>query len=403
MKAAERRQDILKIIQNLDISPTMYKNAHDKYISLARYLESHGVEADMYPQGSFALGTVVRPVAKNPDASYDLDFICQVWRNRDQQAPSDLRADVEEILRSSDLYGGKLEVYDKCFTIRYADIGGVGFSIDIVPAVDENAINKYRLVQKSRTPSLIQTAIAIPKQCNNTYRWITNNPRGYRTWFEEINKPFMLAVRQDQRSKILQENRTLYSSVEEIPDAVFRSSIQRVIQILKYHRDVYYGQFQDGDDTKPISAIISTIVAQVAAHSPATISVFELLQYVLNEFGTYGNYQHLTEKRFSECHPGKDLIRKENGRWILENPANPEDNLADQWNADTKIPDRFFRWIRTAYEDLVNSISLDDGEFRARMETAFRPDIVASMWSDKYQKAPPVPVPTTAAKPWKRI
>ena len=37
----------------------MLKNAHDKYISLARYLESHGIEADMYPQGSFALGTAV--------------------------------------------------------------------------------------------------------------------------------------------------------------------------------------------------------------------------------------------------------------------------------------------------------------------------------------------------------
>lgn len=30
----------------------------------------------MYPQGSFAIGTVVRPNVKNPDANYDLDFIC---------------------------------------------------------------------------------------------------------------------------------------------------------------------------------------------------------------------------------------------------------------------------------------------------------------------------------------
>lgn len=202
---------------------------------------------------------------------------------------------------------------------------------------------------------------------------------------------------------ILQENRTLFSSVEEIPDAVFRSSIQRVIQILKYHRDVYYSQFRDGDDTKPISAIISTIVAQVAASLPATISVFDLLRFVLDEFNTYGNYQLLTEKRFSECHPGKDLIRKENGRWILENPANPEDNLADQWNTDGKIPQRFYRWIRTAYDDLISSSSLEDSEFRSKIETAFRPDIVASLWSDKYRKAPPIPVPATAAKPWKKV
>lgn len=50
----ERQQDILSIISELDISPTMYSNAVEKYKAITAYLESYGIEAEMYPQGSFA-------------------------------------------------------------------------------------------------------------------------------------------------------------------------------------------------------------------------------------------------------------------------------------------------------------------------------------------------------------
>ena len=30
------------------------------------------------------------------------------------------------------------------------------------------------------------------------------------------------------------------------------------------------------------------------------------------------------------------------GNWNIPNPANPEDNLADRWNKDSKIPYYFF-------------------------------------------------------------
>ena len=106
----ERQKDILSIIANLDISPTMYKNATEKYTAITKFLSDCGIEADMYPQGSFAFGTVVRPNAKNPSASYDLDFICQVKGNRTDISPSGLRKKIEDALTSSGIYGGKLEV-----------------------------------------------------------------------------------------------------------------------------------------------------------------------------------------------------------------------------------------------------------------------------------------------------
>ncbi|WP_368293579.1 nucleotidyltransferase [Dehalobacter sp. TBBPA1] len=402
MSINDRQRDILKIISQLDMTPTMYKNAVTKYTSIAKYLENNGIEADIYPQGSFALGTVVRPNAKDPNASYDLDFVCQLRINRNELTAAESWKVVEDILNGSDLYGGKLSIYDKCFTIEYAEVGGVGFSIDIVPAADENEENKIRLRSKSKNPGLIDTAIAIPKHCEKIYNWMTNNPKGYRAWFNDINASFKAASRVQYRQMLFEENRSLYASVEEIPEELERSTMQRIIQILKYHRDMYYSKFDNGDDIKPISAIINTIVARISSSVSASISVFDLLNYVLGEFATYAQYQTITEERFAERYQGKNVIGRKNGKWTIENPANPEDNLADQWNQDASIPTHFFAWAKAVREDLIDSLQLSDEDFRARAETAFGLKVVASTWGTKYNKVAPKPVsPIIPAKPWR--
>ena len=172
----ERQQDILSIISELDISPTMYSNAVEKYKAITAYLESYGIEAEMYPQGSFAFGTVVRPTSKSADANYDLDFICQIKGDRSSHTPSELRKILLDALKASGIYEGKLEIWDECFTIEYADVGKIGFTIDIVPATDESEEKKQSLLAKSSYPNLINTAVAIPKHNgNHNYTWITNN------------------------------------------------------------------------------------------------------------------------------------------------------------------------------------------------------------------------------------
>ena len=226
----ERQKDILSIISSLDISPTMYRNAIEKYNAITKFLNDCGIEATMYPQGSFAFGTVVRPNAKDPSANYDLDFICQVCGCRTDYTPSGLRQKIEDALNSSGVYGGKLTVYKECFTIEYADINDIGFSIDIVPAADEDSNNKKRLIGKSLNPELIETAIAIPKHNGErNYSWLTNNPKGFRTWFDKKNAPFLAVSRASFRERLFEENSVLFSSVEEIPHELDRSALQRVI------------------------------------------------------------------------------------------------------------------------------------------------------------------------------
>lgn len=401
----ERQDDILKIISQLDISPTMYKNAVEKYNALASFLGDCGIEADIYPQGSFAFGTVVRPSYKDPDANYDLDFICQLHLSRDDIAPSQLRAKIETALRSSDQYGGKLTKCGECFTIEYADINGVGFSIDIVPAADENALKKYELQRISDRPDLIGTAIAIPRQnSERNYSWLTNNPKGFKSWFDEINKPFLEYRSLERRAKYYSEHRMVFDSVEDIPSELDRSAMQRVIQILKYHRNNYYQNLprEDHDDIKPISAIINTLVADISRQALPTSDVFALLTFVLNALDIYAKQQTMRFDDFRNQYKGCTAITRENGKWKIENPANPEDNLANKWNENENIPKFFFKWVQSCRIDLIDSMRLSDDKFRTQIENAFGADAVKRNWGSKYSAAKPKPINTTSAsKPYR--
>lgn len=403
MNITERQNDILKLISKLDISPTMYKNAIEKYNHLTSYLEKHGIDATMYPQGSFALGTVVRPYSKENNKNYDLDFICQVSGTRSSYTPSELRKKIEEILSTSDLYGGKLIPYDECFTIEYADVNGIGFSIDIVPATDEDTSIKQELTTLSTSPELIDTAIAIPRYSKQKiYNWITNNPKGYVEWFNKINQPFKDYSRANYRQILFESNQNLYSSIEEIPDDMERSSLQRVIQILKHHRDVYYSHIEDGDNLKPISAIINTIVAAIAISANPQASVYELLGHVLSEFEIYSKHQSLSSEQFKKIYENRNVFQKDDGKWKIENPANPKDNLADKWNTNPEIPHRFFLWVNTARTQLIDSLYLEDEEFRAVSESAFGHTSISNAWGTKYNAILPKPIlPATSSRPWR--
>lgn len=70
-----RDMAILKSLSDLDLSPTMEKNARDKYEALSRYLDDHGLDSDFYPQGSFLIGTTIRPYRDGKDHDYDLDVL----------------------------------------------------------------------------------------------------------------------------------------------------------------------------------------------------------------------------------------------------------------------------------------------------------------------------------------
>lgn len=78
MYTKEIYNGLLKSIAKcIDISDEMFEAAEKTYKDLGKWIdrETPDYEISIYPQGSFALGTVVRPITNADD--YDLDIVCQ--------------------------------------------------------------------------------------------------------------------------------------------------------------------------------------------------------------------------------------------------------------------------------------------------------------------------------------
>ena len=110
----KRRSDILKLVKSLDITPSMHINAVEKYQAVANYLQDHSIKCDIYPQGSFALGTVVKPINKS---GYDLDTICELFTEKSETTAKNVKTSVGNVFAESERYKNAIE-YDKCWTIN---------------------------------------------------------------------------------------------------------------------------------------------------------------------------------------------------------------------------------------------------------------------------------------------
>lgn len=175
-----------------------------------------------------------------------------------------------------------------------------------------------------------------------------------------------------------------YASVEEIPHALDRLALQRVIQLLKYHRNVYYDKLPGGDDIKPISAIINVLVTEISKAYNPECSVFELLEYVLKELEIYAQHLAKNQKEFVALYGARNVISHNNGVWYIANPANPEDNLANRWNENPRIPKTFFMWIKVVTSDLIDSLQQDDKHFRTTLDNGFGSKAVTAALGEKY-------------------
>lgn len=397
-----RQQDMLKLIEGLDISPTMYKSATEHYKAVGKYLQEQGLVCDIIPQGSFSLGTVVRPYRESKEADYDLDFVCCLNIPKEQTTPKYVKNIVKETLCNSELYKEKLQdkEWDKCWTLKYAEINGVGFNMDIVPGVPESDDVVQSMISSIVSSEEAELAVAITDKRNDAYFWCTSNSRAYKHWFETINKPFLEYDRQNKRGIILEKSRAVYNTIEEIPEDLERSSLQRVIQILKHHRDVYYCRMRK-EALKPTSAIITTLCAEIANGQNPSLNVFELLQIIASDFEIYSQSQVLTEEEFLNQYQGKNIISKSKNKWYIMNPVNPKDNLADSWNENPEKPELFFKWVKAMKKDCLDALHIKDNDFVALLENNFGSDYVKkSINLEDYDYLTPNNVINTP-KPWR--
>lgn len=398
-----RKEDLLKLVEGLDISPTMFKSAVEKYNNIGKLLQENDLPVDIYPQGSFAIGTVVRPYKNSKDADFDIDCICLLRNTKEHILPCKVKNSVGDLLKSNKMYQKKLLKEDnRCWTLEYAETNGIGFNLDVVPAVNAEYELIRQIISKGVSSNLAEVAICITDKDGDVYKWANSNPKGYSQWFKEINAPFLEYNRLEKRRLIFESNRGIFNSVEDIPEGIEKSSLQRVIQILKRHRDIYFSKRRK-EDYKPISAIITTIVAQIAKNALFNMDTIELLEHVVKEIDIYSNLIQSNQENFSYLYKEKSIINKNNNIWTILNPSNPLDNLTDSWNDDPQKAKCFFEWVKQIKIDFIDSFMLEDNKFINILENSLGNEFVNStIDTKKYNVMPATTILRNTPKPYRK-
>lgn len=385
-----------KVAEELDIPPGKYQDAVNRYQAVGSWLEDGTYpggmgEPSIYPQGSFRLGTVVRPIRGCVEADYDIDLICELPITKHLTDARSVKMMVGERLNEHERYHKLLdEEGNRCWTLEYAEQDGIGFHLDVLPSVPD-----WR-------GGPLDTSIAITNRQGKTYDWSASNPKGYGEWFDARNRKAFNLVLTEQKRSIHSRASAIYASVDDVPDQLVRTPLQRSIQIMKRHRD---SRFNRGNkyDYAPISIIITTLAAQFYQGDS---DVHSALKSIITQL-----YAHavLVENRTVDRRiaPVSPISRSSDGRWYIGNPVNPEENFADRWHEDNHARARaFFSWVEALKEDFVDILTMMKPEtVRNRLTKVLGSSVV----SDHLGLIVPPPAAfntpkihiTTPARPWR--
>lgn len=333
----ELNRTLTEIVENLDIPPSYYETAIQRYNSIGEWLHRpesivSAFEPTIFPQGSFRLGLVNKPVAAKEE--YDLDLVCLLKNlSKAQLTQKRLKEMVGTELtayRDANNIIEPLRERKRCWRLDYAD--KISFHIDTLPCVPEDKAVIEQLCFGGVERKFAIHAIAITCNTSPIYSilntaWPMSNPAGYGMWFEE-RMGIHAALR---RAQLVSER--IYRTIEEVPAYALKTPLQFCIQLLKRHRD---WMFRSAFDLRPISMIITTLAAHAYQGETDLADAMD------------GIIRRLPEFIF-------------NTTPRIPNPVNPGEDFADKWSQNDLLERNFWSWYEQAKADFGQIIS--DGNF----------------------------------------
>ncbi|WP_127591187.1 nucleotidyltransferase domain-containing protein [Paenibacillus lautus] len=348
MITREQKEQIFKeLLEALDLPDSSYERAINRYEDLGRWFNRDESffkdnEVHIFPQGSFMLGTTIRPI--NEAEEYDLDLACKIRTGVTKQSHS------QESLKG--IIGEELKAYriarnikedlvskHRCWRLEYQD--DISFHLDIVPCIPEED-SKQKLLLESMVKfgleefvaqSASKLSVAITDDRHESFKkvcddWNISNPEGYGKWFEHRMRKY--------EEQVLMEK----AQVDRVPIYKRKTPLQRCIQLLKRHRDQMFGD----NESKPISIIITTLAARAYNGEKDIVSA---LNNILSTMGTHVN---MNSPR-------------------VPNPVNPEEDFADRWGMleylHLNLERNFRNWLHQAQIDFAHITSTNDTKFIA--------------------------------------
>ncbi|HEX6712791.1 MAG TPA: hypothetical protein VF066_05375 [Thermoleophilaceae bacterium] len=222
-------------------------------------------------------------------------------RGRQEELKARVSAALRAYIASNPIGAPKLKEGGRCWMPVYP---GEPSHMDVLPAIPDPAGTGISLTDR------------------DLRKWQSSDPIAYAEWFRGVMQPEVLILKEAARAM----------NVEPMPDDEIKTMLQRAVQALKRHRDIF---FADNCEIAPASIIATTLAAKAYADGAYTsgASLFSVLMDIVTSMP-----EHITFK---------------NGIYILENPVCPTENFADRWNKDPERADAFFSWMTEVQDDFT--------------------------------------------------
>ncbi|MGX7329909.1 SMODS domain-containing nucleotidyltransferase [Enterococcus bulliens] len=319
------------ISESLNISITDNEEIVNSYKAVGSYLGELEEELNIsiYPQGSLSLGTIIKPLATDRNGEYDVDLVCHIT-NGQNLTPKEVKNIIGSRLKQSKLYSDKLDSEGKrCWTLNYYK-----YHMDILPCIPYST-------------SGFDTKIVLTEKIESgEYVFGLSNPKGFHNWFTNE----MLDIFNESREVFSKRNNV---DIEEVKLYQVRTPLQKVIQILKRHRDIAF----EGEKYRPSSIIITTLAAKAYNGEQDLFTALSNIIYNMEkyiEIDQYGNYN-------------------------VYNPVDSTENFTDRWRDNPERKDAFFSWLLKAKSDIVDDpVNFIEGldSLKERLSRNFGQDLV---------------------------
>jgi len=292
--------------KEMDLPPEMRSVIRGIYQRAETYLRSNLDERSdwqVYPQGSVRLLTVTRPHHKS---DYDLDVVVRSDKTKDQLTQAELKSDIGEVITgfakaeaTEDTPPTACDEGGRCWTISYP-----GVHVDWLPAIPD--------LEARQDSGILLTDQKLT-------RWQFGDPKAYADWFHQQSiSEFLIAKAFMAREASV--------NVEDIPDDEVRTTLHRLAQVLKIHRNEFFA-------ANPKFQPPSIILTHLAALSYSGGILIDELANAAIDLPTY-------MVRSGDC-------------WTLENPTQPQENFADRWtDAHQQAFDKWIAKLRRDIDDL---------------------------------------------------
>ena len=220
---------LFEICDEVQLNETRHSLATQRYMAVGTLLESESSPFKMlrpriFPQGSMALGTTVKPI----EGPHDLDFVLELAASHTSVDPMALIKCLFGFLKSNGVYAAMTELKNRCVRLVYAD----DFYMDIMPACRDEQSGG--------------TCLRIPDR--RLEGWKPSNPQGYIQWF--LGRSPVL------RRRLILADAAPVPALQATED---KYPLQLAVQLIKRWRDLHY---VDKCDVAPISIVLTTLAGR---------------------------------------------------------------------------------------------------------------------------------------------